>query len=161
MSGLGEGRQSLDECRDAIAALRAVRKAELGRPATADAIQRAESVLGVPLPPSLRFFVETVGRCIVGQHELLGLQGDDFAMDVAANVVGATLIERRAGLPPSCIVFENADAGGSLVVDADHGYVVRRWVPGGGLSAQVRADFGSYLLKVALDEQEDEQETRE
>lgn len=155
---LGEGSGSLANCKEAIEALRTVRDVFLGQPTTEDVVARAEETVGLRFPPSLRHFVLTVGKCEVGTHEILGISGASFATDAAVNLVGATLVERKRGLPAHCIVIENEGSGARLVLDTNRGYMVRRWEPGAGdtLSEQIRADFGAYLLMIVRDQQDEE-----
>lgn len=155
---LGEGSRSLADCQEAIKLIRTLSDTHFGQPATVDVIARAEAALGLALPPSLHHFVTVVGHCDVGHHEIFGLHGDLFEPDSGVNIVGATLLERAQGLPAWCIVFENPGDGTRLVLDAQRGYMVRRWETGGGdrLSEQERASFGAYLLMIALDQRDEE-----
>ncbi len=152
---------AIGDCRDALAMLDKIEDVHPGTPATPANVERAESLLGFELPPSLRFFVTEIGSLTVCGREVLGLYADEVAPDVAADIVGATLLERSLGLPDHCIVVANPGNGTRVIVDMDDGGLVRVWTPRSGERGyETYPHFGRYLLEVVSDAEGDEKMAR-
>lgn len=161
MTNRKERRDALDECREALALLRRLDGVHLGTPATSGNIARAEAALGLEFPPSLRLYLAEMGSVTAGHTEVLGLYADEFATDYAANIVGASLLERPWGLPDYCVVVCNPGNGTRVIVDVEHGCNVRTWTPRSGeLGDETDPDFGRFLLELACDTEGDEKMAR-
>lgn len=161
MTDRRERRDALDECREALALLRKLHDVHFGTPATPGNIARAEATLGLELPPSLRLYLADVGSVTAGYTEVLGLYADEFATDYAANIVGASLLERPRGLPVHCIVVSNPGDGTRVIIDVEHGCNVRTWTPRSGeLGDETDPHFGRFLLELAGDAEGDEKMAR-
>lgn len=151
----------VDDCREALALLDKLEDVHLGTPATPETIERAESILGFELPPSLKHFAATVGSATVGGREVLGLYADEIATDAAVNIVGASLLERPVGLPDRCVVVCNPGNGTRVIVDVQEDCIVRVWTPRSGERGyETHPHFGRFLLELVGDAEGDEKQER-
>ncbi len=156
---MSETPRALEDYREAIQLLRRLADVHWGTPAPDETIKQAEAALGVAFPASLRAFIAEVGSCQIAHREILGIRGDAFSTEYAANVVGASLLERSWGLSPSRIVVENPGDGTRIVVDVARAGRVWKWVRRDTADHDTTWDFDSFgamLLQAALDQAEEE-----
>jgi antitoxin YobK len=118
-------------------------------------IARAEAELGVPFPPSFRYFVAELGSCQCGSIELKGVNRTPRGGDRLRGTVSATLETRDDDrFPRELLVIEYDGMGGIISLDsaqsnADGEYPVVAWDPGAdarGGPERLADDFGSYAL---------------
>src|SRR5436309_884830 len=80
-------------------------KAEVGVPATSEAIQKAQDFLQMLFPDAYVKFLETWGTLSVGPAEFYGIAGTEFEHGRIPNGVWFTQVKRKqVGLPKELIV---------------------------------------------------------
>jgi cell wall assembly regulator SMI1 len=125
-------------------------------PASRQAIQETERLLGVQFPPSYRAFVEREGAGSINGREIYGVVANPQGKS-APNVVWMTLdLRASARLPDRYLIIVGFDDSSSLALDAsqqgsDGEYPVVRIWPGEDedelVDSEVASDFGSFLLR--------------
>ncbi len=121
-------------------------------PRPVELVEKAERVLGIPLPPTYRKFVSELGAGSVGGLEFYGITQDDFESASVPNGIWLTLNDRRElGLPTHLIIVYSDGMGGLCALDstganAQGEYPVVRWT---GLyspeAERIAPDFGAFL----------------
>jgi len=151
---VAETDDSMTTFRTAVELVRSLRGLRFGRPATDDAVNRAEAALDFGFPPTVHAFVSEFGSCTAGAVAVLGIDGNQFGTGDPTNAVGATLIERMRGLPRDHLVIANPGDGTRLAVDTSAApFPVVRWDARTGETKPAYPSFAAYLLAFARDVQ--------
>jgi hypothetical protein len=119
-------------------------------------IARAERELGLPFPPSYRYFLAELGSCEASGEEFLGIYRTPAMGGALLGTVSETLFARTdSRFPPGLAVVRYDGMGGLVSLDttrrgADGENPVVVWDPGStdrGGPELLAGDFGSYALR--------------
>lgn len=99
--------------------------ADLGTPANAHLIKKAEQFLEINFDNAFRRYLSTWGTIAFGPLEFYGLIGADFENSHVPDAIWFTAIKRKqVGLPHELVVVFNNDGDEFYCVDSSNGKVV-------------------------------------
>jgi len=132
-------------------------------PIPEETILKAETMLGVSLPPTYRRFLAEYGAGDVGASEFYGILADDLSGDEVPNGIWLTLRHRKTmDLDPALVIVGELGDGSKdcLWVKGNGGEAPVIEVRFGGPVAeqatrQIAEDFGTYFLEAIRTELED------
>lgn len=118
-------------------------------PRSEELVARAETALGLRLPPTYREFVRRLGAGNFGAAEFYGVIDENFSASSVPNGVWLTLDERRsAALPKNYVIVASSGTGEYYCLDVrDQGEAPVVIMPPGETvpSEQVASDFGDFF----------------